>query len=172
LTQFGGVAAASVLFATASRGAAAQAMAPASGMLPAPAHKMQTLMVGTLSKQISQLALERATHPKVKAFAGFEVDEQITIAQVLTDMANPPPAPLDPAHQAILTQLQQTEGKAFDAAYVQAEIEGHHQLFAIQQDFLNTRPTVLDSEHIAMLARTVIQMHLTMLGDLQRVVGA
>jgi putative membrane protein len=162
----GGVAAVSLLLATGSRSARAQATIGGAD------YKMQTLMVGTLSKEQSQIALTQATHPKVKEFAQFEVDEQSTIAQVLSDLANPPPAPLDQAHQAILSRLQSTTGKSFDAAYIADQIQGHQQLFAIQQAFLNSKPASMDHEHIAMLARTVIQMHLTMLADLQRMVGA
>jgi hypothetical protein len=34
--------------------------------------------------------VRRATNARVREFAGFEPDEQVTIAQVMTDM--PPPA--------------------------------------------------------------------------------
>ena len=55
---------------------------------------------------------------------------------------------------------------------MQGQIKGHQELFAIQEEFLNGVPTDHGREHIAVLARTVIQMHLTMLQDLQGVVGA
>ena len=51
--------------------------------------KTETLMFGGLSKQTSQLAVERSRNPKIKEFAEFEIDEQTTMAQVLTDKANP-----------------------------------------------------------------------------------
>jgi len=174
LTGLTGLAAVSALVAASSGPARAQSSTvPGSGKTPGgSAYKTQTLIVGTLSKEQSQLALGRATHPQVKQFAQFEVAEQTTVAQVLTDEANPHPAPLDATLKATLTTLQQSRGKAFDAAYVQAQIEGHQKLLAIQQAFLNGRPDDMDHKHIAMLARTVIQMHLTMLGDLQQAVGA
>ncbi|MBV8097080.1 MAG: hypothetical protein JO110_28320 [Acetobacteraceae bacterium] len=53
-------------------------------------YRLLTLTVGSLAKQTSELALERASHPQVKQFAGFENAEQTTLAQVLTDMQNPP----------------------------------------------------------------------------------
>jgi putative membrane protein len=152
---------------------AQQAMAPASGKaLGGGAYKTQTLMFGTLSKEQSQLALTRASHAKVKQFAQFEVDEQTAVAQTLTDESNPPPAPLDATQREMLVRLQQASGRSFDAAYLQAQIEGHQKLLMIQQEFLSGRPTDTDHEHIAMLARTVIQMHLTMLDDLRRETGA
>ena len=53
-------------------------------------YKTQTLQVGTFFKETSQLAVAQAIHPRVKQFAQFEVNEQTAIAQVLTDVNNPP----------------------------------------------------------------------------------
>ncbi len=135
-------------------------------------YKTATLMIGTLSKELSMLAVQRASHPRIKQFAQFEIDEQITVAQVLTDLDNPPPAKLDQPHAAVLTQLQGVSDKAFDMAYIQDEITGHTELLDTQQSFLNSRPSDMDFRHIAMLARTVIQMHLTMLQDLRNTLQA
>lgn len=129
--------------------------------------KAKTLMAGTYSKQTSELAIAQATHPKVKEFGQFEANEQTAVAQVLTDINNPPPAPLDPKHAALLQQLQGMSGKAFDAAYVQGQIDGHQELLNIQQAFLNGVPLSHDYRHVAILSRMAIQMHLTMLQDLQ-----
>ncbi len=151
-------------------GALAQTATPKSGMpatLGSLQYRKMTLMAGTFSKQTSQLALTRAGNPKVKEFAGFEAAEQTSIAQVLTDMSNPPPAPLDGPHQQMLQQLTGQSGKAFDTAYVQGQMTGHQELLLIQQKFLDGMPTNRNLEHIAVLARTVINMHLTMLQDLQ-----
>lgn len=130
-------------------------------------YKARTLSVGSFAKQSSELALSKATHPKIKQFAQFEVAEQTTIAQVLTNENNPPPAPLDSQHAALMHQLQEQSAKAFDVAYLQDQIAGHRELLNIQQDFLSGTPPDRDQEHIAMMARTVIQMHLVMLTDLQ-----
>jgi putative membrane protein len=135
-------------------------------------YKTQTLQVGTFSKETSQLAVAQAIHPRVKQFAQFEVNEQTAMAQVLTDVNNPPPVPLDAQHAALLQQLQSQSGKGFDIAYIQGQIVGHQQLLNIQQAFLNSILTGNDDEHIAVLARVVIQMHLTMLQDLQAEITA
>jgi putative membrane protein len=135
-------------------------------------YRTQTLQVGTFSKATSQLATVQATHPKVAQFAQFEVNEQTAMAQVLTDVNNPPPAPLDAEHTALLQQLQSLSGKSFDSAYIQGQIIGHQQLLNIQQTFLNSILTGNDAEHIAVLARVVIQMHLTMLQQLQMEITA
>jgi hypothetical protein len=84
---------------------------------------------------------------------------------VLTDVNDAPPVPLDAQHAGLLQQLQSQSGKIFDAAYIQGQIVGHLQLLNIQQAFLNSTLTGNNDEHIAVLARVVIQMHLTMLQE-------
>jgi putative membrane protein len=158
-----------VLLVSAARPLLAQttAAAPAT-TLDMASYKMQTLMVGSLSLQSSALAIDRAQNPRVREFATFERNEQLTMAQVLTDMPSPPPAPLDQASAAMLQNLTATSGTQFDASYVAAQLQGHTQLLAIQQAFLQGLSSMSsDSAHIAMLARTTIQMHLTMLADIQ-----
>jgi predicted outer membrane protein len=167
ITTLSGVVAASALLTLPRRPALAQQAAASGTTIGAGDYKTQTLTIGTFSKEMSQLALTRAMHPKVKEFAGFETDEQTAVAQVLTDTVQPPPMPLDQTMQGQMAQLQAQQGKAFDAEYVRMQIQGHRDLYAVQQDFLNGMPVDRDREHIAVLARTVIQMHLTMLHDLQ-----
>jgi predicted outer membrane protein len=168
LASLSGLATTAVLFTTVGR----PAFSATGKTLDESAYKAQTLTVGTLSKLSSTMALVQGANPKVKEFAQFEINEQTTMAQVLTHMANPPPAMLDPNMQAHLTQLQTMTGKAFDAAYLEVQLDGHHRLYTIQQEFLDFTPTDMDREHIAMLARTVIQMHLTMIQDIQNIIGA
>lgn len=170
IVTLSGVVATSALLAASSSSADAQAMTgPTLGLAK---YKTETLMAGTFAKQTSQLAISQATHPKVKEFAQFETAEQTTIAQVLTDNNNPPPPPLDAKHTALMKQLQGMSGKEFDTAYVQGQIDGHQELLNIQQSYLNGAPVSHDTRHIAMLARTVIQMHLTMLHDIQGMLTA
>src|SRR5829696_227737 len=52
-------------------------------------HLQQTLAAGTVSLQTSEIALQKAQNPMVKQFAGFERDEQTTIAEVLRSMQDP-----------------------------------------------------------------------------------
>jgi putative membrane protein len=139
----------------------------ASATLQLPQYRAQTLEIGTFAKETSQAALNKATHPNVREFAGFEVAEQTAVAQVLTSDNNPQPAALNSAYQAQLQQLRAQSGRAFDLAYVQGQIAGHQHLLAVQQAFLDGRPADLDAMHIAVLVRTVIGVHLTMLQDLQ-----
>jgi putative membrane protein len=135
-------------------------------------YKTQTLMVGSLALQSSQLATQRAALAKVKEFAGFETAEQLTMAQVLTDEPKPPMAELDSSHAAQLHTLSSAEqGHAFDVQYVALQLQAHHELLDIQNGFLQAQPSMSsDVVHIAMLARTTIQMHLVLLEELQRMV--
>ncbi len=122
-----------------------------------------TLMGGTLAKQTSQLALERAQNPRVRQFAGFEIAEQTALAQVLTDTENPPPVPLDANHAAVLQTLQaQQAGPGFDRAYVLSQIQQHQALLLVQQGYLDGFNRSADTRHIAVLARVSIQQHLAM----------
>lgn len=130
-------------------------------------HKAATLQLGTLAKETSTLALQKASHPRVKEFAGFEVAEQTTIGQVLTDLQNPPPAPLTQLQEDMLKRLQSASASSFDRDYIQAQIQTHEELLQVQQNFLSQAGRMTsDGVHVAMLARTVIQMHITMLNDL------
>ncbi|MBV8574170.1 MAG: DUF4142 domain-containing protein [Acetobacteraceae bacterium] len=138
--------------------------------LDAAQHKTRTLQIGSLSLQTSQLALQRAKNARVREFAGFERDEQLTIAQVLTDMQAPQPMTLDQTNAGILQTLSSISGSQFDEIYVADQIQAHTQLLQVQQAFLQSQSSMgTDNVHVAMLARTVIQMHLTMLSDLRSV---
>jgi len=132
-----------------------------------------TLMVGSLALQSSQLASQRATVSKVKEFAGFETAEQLTMAQVLTDTPNPAPAQLDSTRAAQLQALSSAPpGHTFDVQYVALQLQGHRELLDIQNGFLQAQPSMSsDVAHIAMLARTTIQMHLVLLEELRQMVG-
>jgi predicted outer membrane protein len=172
LMTFSGILASSALIAVPRRSALAQAAADTPARITMTEYKAQTLAAGNFSKQISQLAVTNANHPRVKEFAEFEVAEQTTVAQVLTDSANPPPLALGTQQAEVMGQLQAQSGKDFDSAYVQAQIAGHRQLLTIQQAFLNAAMAGQEYEPIAVMARMVIQMHLTMLQDLQNQIAA
>jgi predicted outer membrane protein len=117
-----GILATSAFIAAPGRQALAQTavMPTTNATLTATQYKTQTLSMGTFAKQTSELAIAKATHPKIKQFAHFEVAEQTTIAQALMAMNNPPPAPLDSQHAALLKQLQEQPAKEFDAAYTKS----------------------------------------------------
>lgn len=135
-------------------------------------YKRLTLAAGSLAKQSSELAMQKAENAKIKQFAGFEVDEQTAIAQALMSQQKPGDAALDDKQAAVLKDLQGTSGAKFDKAYIAAQIEGHSQLLGIQQSFLDGKGQetasllASDTAHIATLATAVIKMHLVMLKEL------
>jgi putative membrane protein len=162
------------LLPLAAGGARAQPPTPNAPLtaIGADEYKSRTLMAGTLAKQASELALQKAANPKVKQFANLEVMEQTAMAQVLTLQANPPPARLDDKHAAVLKELQGASGAEFDKAYVKAQIEGHAELLTIQDAHTTARAQdtaaalAIDTARIATLAKPAIQTHLTMLKEL------
>jgi putative membrane protein len=170
LMTFSGLLASSALIAVPQRPVLAQADTPA--RITMTQYKSQTLEAGNFSKQVSQLAVRNANNPRVRQFAEFEVVEQTTVAQVLTSSTNPDPIALDTQQAMVLGQLQAQSGKDFDAAYVQAQMAGHRQLLNIQQAFLNGALVDQAYEPVAVMARMVIQMHMTMLQDLQNQLSA
>ena len=161
-----------------SQGAGAQPASPDAPSVPIGAddYRRLTLSAGMLAKQSSELASQKATNPKVKQFATFEIAEQTAIAQVLTSPQSPAPVQLDDKHAAALKSLQGASSADFDKAYLRGQIEGHSELLGIQDAFLQGKGqdtlsmTASDTGHIATLAKTVILMHLTMLKDLNDLV--
>lgn len=141
-------------------------------------YKRMTLAAGTLAKQTSELAAQKAGNPKIKQFAGFEVAEQTAIAQVLNSQQNPAAVALDDRRAAVLRDLQGASGAAFDKAYIAAQIEGHSELLGIQDAFLKGKGQdtasllASDTAHVATLAKAVIEMHLAMLKDLNDMLRA
>lgn len=163
---------------------AAGAAAPAMGEAEMN-HAQQTSMVGALSLLQSRLALQNAENDQVKAFAQFEVTEQETIADVLKSMQAgaaevgaevPSPADadlmamVDEAGQAKLTELQGLTGAEFDSAYVAANLEGHQQLLAIQEEYLSAG-TNREHVNVTKLARGMITEHIAHLEALQGALG-
>ena len=135
-------------------------------------HLMDTMKTGTLSLEMSKIAVQKASSAKVKEFAQLETAEQETVGDVLkaikaaaSDMA---PAPeLDATQTAILQKLQQAKGTAFDREYVQGQVQGHQELLKVQETYLAAGKH-LDSTNVAKLARGMIREHLTLLQDLEK----
>lgn len=153
--------------------AAAPILVPAALSTPARAaaslsngeYKKMTLNYGTLALMTSMIARGRARNTDVKRFAAFEIAEQTTVAQVLTDKQNPPPAPLTDEQEAIIAQLRKLSGAAFDRQYVKVQTEGHLMLRKIQRAYI-AHPDKQDLLHIAKLADTTIGEHLDHLSRL------
>ena len=147
---------------------------PASGPAPQLSQAEQdyinnTAKIGTASLQMSDIALQKARHPRVKEFARFEHDEQTTMGDVLKSM-NPnlkPPAPPQEVAAAIEKLKQLRPGEAFDSEFVTAQIQGHEALRTTQQGYLKSarNPEAITA---AKLALAMINEHLALLSDLRR----
>lgn len=131
----------------------------------------KTMHIGAFSKAISEMAEQKAHRKSVKDFAKYETAEQTAIAEVLTDERDPKPPAFSDEQQAMLKKLGNETGESFDKAYIAAEIEGHEKLRKIQEAFLAAHGMKSDDGHVALLAKTVIDMHLDMLDTLRKEVG-
>lgn len=130
-------------------------------------HAMETLRNGSLALMTSQLALDKARTPAVREFAGFEVTEQTTIAQIIRESRNMTPPPPGAMEQEVMARLNAASGRSFDRAYVAAQIDGHQKLLQVQETYLQNGQD-MPTRHVAMLARGQIMEHLTLLGKLRR----
>jgi putative membrane protein len=132
-------------------------------------YTQQTLLISSVSRLASELALERGTNPKVREFAGLELAEQTTIEQILENNPNAAPVALDPQNQAMLNNLQSLPiGPQFDEAYLSAEISGHESILAVQEAFLSSNPDIsADPVHVAMFITTFTFEHLSLLNFVQ-----
>ncbi len=147
------------------------AAAQAAGGIGDARYRELTLRFGTLSKLTSEAARNRSNRPGVEQFARFEIAEQTTVARVLTNRENPPPAPLTKEQQQLLARLRSLTGAAFDRAYVRAQIRVHKQLRFVQRSYLREGRNE-NLRDVARLVDTVINEHLTHLNELERLVRA
>jgi putative membrane protein len=114
-------------------------------------------MLGTASLQTSQLALSKASNAEVKMFAKFEAAEQETMGKILKDMGTMVPAP-SAEGKAMLAKLQSLSGAAFDAAFMQGQVDTHIKLKDAVTSLMNATSSK-DVKHVTSLALTSIQEH-------------
>lgn len=133
---------------------------------------VQTLMVGTVSLQSSQIAAEKATDPMLQEFANLEIGEQTAVASVLasTEAGRAPPE-LPPEEQTKLDELNGMEaGPEFDEAYLRAQVDGHNRLLEIQQTLSGETEATVEAI-TARLGEQAIASHLAMLSHIERQLG-
>src|SRR5262245_5769443 len=65
--------------------------APGAGAAAKPEaqHILQTMAMGSLSLTLSRIAAQKASFPKLKEFAWFEIAEQETVADILKSLQTP-----------------------------------------------------------------------------------
>ena len=135
-------------------------------------HAADTLEAGTVSLEVSRIALTKATDQNVKRFAQFEVAEQETVGTVVKAAArlSEAPRPSGDGKAMVDTMAALPAGKSFDAAYVKGQIDGHKKLLQIQEAYLSKGKDVTHRS-IAALARAHIKEHLANLEILQKANG-
>lgn len=118
-----------------------------------------------LSLATSKIAVERATNPMAKEFAGFELTEAIAVTTVLKELGTPVPAP-DAMAQATLAKIKDAhEGAAFDRDYITAQLENHKFLRALATAYLKnaskdtSEMAELQGQHLATLALATFKEH-------------
>ncbi|UQN10739.1 DUF4142 domain-containing protein [Deinococcus sp. QL22] len=128
----------------------------------------------TLSRTVSQLAVERATQANAREFARFELREAIAVTTVLRELKTPVP-PLDAKARATLTQIQTAAaGLDFDRAYMRAQYENHVFLRDLATAYLvNTTPNEptfpeQQGRHLATLALNQFTEHVELTARILR----
>lgn len=153
------------------------AMPDVSGVRTAKEFAAGVIGPAELSLATSKIAVERATNPMVKEFAGFELTEAIAVTTVLKELGTKVPAP-DAMAQAILAKIKDAhEGAVFDRDYITAQVENHKFLRALATAYLKNAPkdasemAELQGQHLATLALATFKEHVLLteriLGDLR-----
>lgn len=92
---------------------------------------------GTAEVNFGQTAMHKAQSSVVKQF-GTQMDQDHSPANLqLMNLCNQKhidaPAAMDPAHQALLVQLNAMSGPSFDRAYMQSQLQDHQTQIALFQ---------------------------------------
>jgi len=126
-------------------------------------YAQRTLAVGAVALATSELAQSNAKDDWVKRFAGYEVAEQTTVADVLKSLGMR--AEKDEHAAEMVDKLKNSSN--FDADYVAAQLDGHQQLLTIQDEYIQAGK---EPAHVglAKLARTQIKEHIDLLQTIQK----
>lgn len=110
------------------------ASAQSAGMAPSGDMDKDFLMKASQSDftemKFSQLALQKATHPRVKAYAQKMIDDHTKLEAEMKPFADKmgvtPVTELDSEHQAKYDALNQMTGMDFDKTYMTGMAQDHH----------------------------------------------
>ncbi|UQN08036.1 DUF4142 domain-containing protein [Deinococcus sp. QL22] len=140
--------------------------------------RMGVIGPATLSRMVSQLAVERATQANAREFARFELREAIAVTTVLKELKTPVP-PMDAKARATLTKIETAApGLDFDRAYVTAQYENHVFLRDLATTYLaNTTPSEptfpeQQGRHLATLALNQFTEHVELTARILRELGS
>ena len=118
-----------------------------------------------LSLVTSKIAVDRASKPDAKEFAGFELTEAIAVTTVLKELGTPIPTMTAKA-KATLEKIQNAAaGPEFDKAYIAAQLENHEELRDLTQAYLGhpapPKSNMAESQgrHLGTLSLAVFKEH-------------
>jgi putative membrane protein len=143
--------------------------APAPAPAPAPVDAATFVRKATASNTFevtsSRLALDRAKDPGVRRIAEHLIADHTTAQEQLAATAREAevdaPAPfLDPAQQTIVDELSGLRGKAFDRAYLQAQVPAHEQAIALFTGFASVDANPRPLRVLAVTTLPILGSHL------------
>ena len=139
--------------------------APAPAPVDAQAFVVQATQSNTFEVVSSELALERGKHPAVRRIAEHLIRDHTLAQQQLAAIAaevglKVPEPSLNPEQQAIVAELRGLWGKAFDAAYLQAQVVAHEQAIALFVGFASNDANPRPLRLLAITTLPILGQHL------------
>ena len=145
-------------------------------------HMQQTMQLGMVALETSRIAMNKARNEDLKMFAGFEVQEQTTLSEILRSMMEPAATaatgsgqsnaaamPMDASARDMVQKLQgQQAGAEFDRMYLEGQLQGHRSLLQVQERYLQSNPQNREHVNVARMARGQIREHIALLEDMQK----
>jgi len=148
-------------------------------------HMQQTMQLGMVALETSRIAMNKVRNDDLKKFAGFEVQEQTTLSEILRSMMEPAAAaatgstsgsantagamPMDASARDMVQKLQsQQAGAEFDRMYLEGQIQGHRNLLQVQERYLQSNSQNREHMNVAKMARGQIREHIALLEDMQK----
>jgi len=121
--------------------------------------------------QLSQVAVQKATNPAVKAFAQKMIVEHKKLTTSMKPFADEwgitPPAGVDDDHQKELDKLNGLSGADFDKEYMSAMVSDHAKAFdAFTTEAKDTKD--LKFRAVVLKGKTVVAAHKNMAYDLKK----
>ncbi|MCZ0961027.1 DUF4142 domain-containing protein [Paracoccus benzoatiresistens] len=131
------------------------------------AEKQNILLGGNFALLTSRMAVDKATDPAVKAFAGLEVSEQEAVARAF---GAAPSDQVTTEHAAMMEQLAAMSGAEFDRMYLQGQMTGHEQLRSLHSAYAENGSDPM-AKGASIVAVPAIDSHMSMLRAIQQRLG-
>lgn len=130
------------------------------------AFRAGVMPIAVISRTISALAVDKATDPKTKEFANFELREAIGIGTVLKEMNTPMP-PMSAKDKALVESLKAAEGAEFDKLYITAQLGAHQYLRDHAETYLQNTVGAkgmaeMHGRHLAMVSLATFKEHVVL----------